>query len=95
MLLSLLAIPVLFGAPPAVPVYPSPADVRTGVAYGPTGADYTGTLTVGGGTALPDDVVAKLQRLAVASDGSVTASNGGGGGATIDRTVRLIDRTAR
>lgn len=29
--------------------WPSPADVRLGVQYGPTGADYTGTLTGGTG----------------------------------------------
>jgi hypothetical protein len=29
--------------------YPIPADVRLGVNYGPTGAEYTGTLTGGGG----------------------------------------------
>jgi len=29
------------------PTYPSPGDVRLGVTYGPTGADFTGTLVVG------------------------------------------------
>lgn len=31
-----------------VPVYPAEADVRSGVTYGPTGTDYTGTMTGGG-----------------------------------------------
>jgi hypothetical protein len=30
--------------PPPSPVYPDPGDVALGVQYGPTGADYTGTL---------------------------------------------------
>lgn len=30
-------------------VWPSPSDVRAGVTYGPTGSDYTGTLTSTGG----------------------------------------------
>ena len=32
------------------PVWPIVGDVRLGVVYGPTGADYTGTLSAGGGT---------------------------------------------
>ena len=35
-------------APTPVPVYPAEADVRSGVTYGPTGTDYTGTMTGGG-----------------------------------------------
>jgi hypothetical protein len=31
-------------------VFPDPADVRTGITYGPTGADYTGTFAGGGGS---------------------------------------------
>jgi hypothetical protein len=30
-------------------VWPDPADVKAGVQYGPTGVDYTGTLTATGG----------------------------------------------
>ena len=32
------------------PVWPIVGDVRLGVVYGPTGADYTGTMTAGSGT---------------------------------------------
>ncbi len=31
-------------------VFPAEAEVELGVDYGPTGADYTGSLTVGAGT---------------------------------------------
>ncbi len=31
-------------------VWPLTADVRLGVTYGPTGAEYTGTMAEGGGT---------------------------------------------
>ena len=31
------------------PVWPDPSQVLLGVSYGPTGADYTGTLTPGSG----------------------------------------------
>ena len=32
-----------------VAVWPDPSQVLLGVTYGPTGADYTGTLTIGAG----------------------------------------------
>lgn len=31
-------------------VFPDPSDVRAGITYGPTGADYTGTMVAGGGS---------------------------------------------
>jgi hypothetical protein len=34
-------------------VYPPPADVKTGIEYGPNGNDFTGTLSGGGGTSTP------------------------------------------
>jgi len=34
----------------ATAVFPDPADVTAGVTYGPTGADFTGTKTGGGGS---------------------------------------------
>lgn len=37
-----------FGAAAGSPVFPGIGDVRLGITYGPTGADYTGTLVVGG-----------------------------------------------
>jgi hypothetical protein len=33
-------------------VWPNPSDVRLGVQYGPTGTEYTGELTGGGGVFL-------------------------------------------
>ena len=40
---------------------PDAVDVRSGITYGPTGADYTGTLIVGGGSsATPEEIAAAV-----------------------------------
>ena len=41
-------------------VLPDVVDVRSGIAYGPTGADYTGTLIVGGSSATPQEIAAAV-----------------------------------
>lgn len=56
-------------------VFPSVGDVDSGVAYGPTGADYTGTLIQ------PDeaDVTSGVQYGAGGSEFTGSATGGGGG----------------
>lgn len=51
-MLALIIPGLKMGGSPAAatPVFPDPSDVRAGITYGPTGADYTGTLSGGGGS---------------------------------------------
>lgn len=44
-------------------VYPDPSDVRLGVAYGPTGTEYTGTMTDGSGPSASDIAAAVVAAL--------------------------------
>ena len=44
-------------------VYPDPSDVRLGVAYGPTGTEYTGTMTGGSGPSASDIAAAVVTAL--------------------------------
>ena len=44
-------------------VYPDPSDVRLGVAYGPTGTEYTGTMTGGAGLSAADIAAAVVSAL--------------------------------
>jgi hypothetical protein len=37
-------MPIVLSDPMGVPVYPQPADVRSGVAYGPSGTEHVGQL---------------------------------------------------
>lgn len=49
-------------------VWPIPSDVRRGVAYGPNGIDYIGTLSVGTGSGCGINVTLSEQRLIVRVD---------------------------
>lgn len=56
-----------------VVVWPLSSDVRLGVTYGPTGAEYTGTMAEGGGTypsaeSIAAAVVAALQGTTIPVD---------------------------
>ena len=44
-----LGTPILTEAAQGVETWPAESDVRLGVTYGPTGAEYTGTMTGGSG----------------------------------------------
>ena len=45
-----LGTPILTEAAQGVETWPAESDVRLGVTYGPTGAEYTGTMAEGGGS---------------------------------------------
>lgn len=56
-------------------VFPSVGDVDSGIAYGPTGADYTGTLE----QPAESDVLVGVQYGADGTEFTGTATGGGGG----------------
>ena len=53
-----LGTPILTEAAQDVETWPAESDVRLGVTYGPTGAEYTGTMAEGGGSYPTADQIA-------------------------------------
>ncbi len=63
----------------SITYYPDPSDVRLGVTYGPTGTEYTGTMTGGSGPSASDiaaAVVAAMQTSPTPFPSNVTHFNG-------------------
>ena len=76
-----LGTPILTEAAQDVETWPAESDVRLGVTYGPTGAEYTGTMAEGGGSYPTADqiaaaVLAALQTSSVPFPSNVTHFNG-------------------
>ena len=63
----------------SITYYPAPSDVRLGVSYGPTGIEYTGTMTGTSGPSASDiaaAVVAAMQTSPTPFPSNVTHFNG-------------------
>jgi hypothetical protein len=66
-------------------VYPDPATVLAGVAYGPSGADYTGTLAWSSAADISAAVLAALQATAIPVNlTKVRGQTIGGSGTAVD-----------
>ena len=74
-----LGTPILTEAAQDVETWPAESDVRLGVTYGPTGTEYTGTMTGGSGPSASDiaaAVVAAMQTSPTPFPSNVTHFNG-------------------
>ena len=60
-----LGTPILTEAAQDVETWPAESDVRLGVTYGPTGAEYTGTMAEGGGSYPTADQIASAVLAAI------------------------------
>lgn len=74
-----LLVPLATALGTSITFYPDPSDVRLGVTYGPTGTEYTGTMTGGSGPSASEiaaAVVAAMQTSPTPFPSNVTHFNG-------------------